>query len=190
MLGRILSLASHAQSTPTTLDLLYCCTRAELERSAKHIEVMESEPAEKSAPGCWPTYHYLCLLSSLEAPAAVLGFHVSSLARRLQIHAPSEEFPMGDRFAVKFTPLDVLQIPMTTPQAGYLVVHGSCPRPSPGFLDSLAYQRHCTPHSRGVKVKSGVSAVSSSGNLIGLCHFNSIFEFDSGDQFAKVIETA
>ena len=42
----------------------------------------------------------------------------------------------------------------------------------------------------GVKVKSGVSAVSSSGNLIGLCHFNSIFEFDSSDQFAKVIETA
>jgi len=148
MLRRLLSLASHSQTTPMTLDFLYCCTRAELERSAKHIEVMESEPASKSAPGCWPTYHYLNLLSSLEIPAAVLGFHVSSLARRLQIHAPSEEFPMWDRFAVKFTPLDVLQIPMTTLRAGYLVVHGYCSRSPSIFLDNLACQHHCTPHSR------------------------------------------
>lgn len=41
-----------------------------------------------------------------------------------------------------------------------------------------------------VKVKSGVSEVSSSGNLIDLHHFNSIFKFDSGCHLGEVIETA
>jgi len=132
------SLASHSQTTPTTLDFLYCCTRAELERSAKHIEVMESEPAEKSAPGCWLTYHYLCLLSWLEVPAAVLGFHKPVPAGGVRIHAPSEEFFSQDSVLIKDTLLELLQIPMTTLRAGSLVVHGSCPRPSPSFLDSSA----------------------------------------------------
>ncbi len=38
-------LVGHSQTTPTALDFLYCCTSAELERSANHMEVMESEPA-------------------------------------------------------------------------------------------------------------------------------------------------
>ena len=42
----------------------------------------------------------------------------------------------------------------------------------------------------GVKVKSGVSEVSSSGNLVDLRLFDSIFKFDSGHQFGQVIETA
>ena len=150
MLGRILSLAGYSQAAPTILDFLYCCTRAELERSAKHIEVMESEPAEKSAPGCWRTCHYFCFLSWLEAPAAVLGFYVSALVGRLRIHAPSEVFLYWDSVLIKATLLDMLQIPMTAPQAGYLVVHGYCSRSPSIFLENLAYQHHCTPHSRGL----------------------------------------
>ncbi len=45
MLGRLLSLAGYSQAAPMTLDFLYCCTGAELERSANHMEVMESERA-------------------------------------------------------------------------------------------------------------------------------------------------
>ena len=63
------------------------------------------------------------------------------------------------------------------------------------FLSLVNYfARFCRWHLlsrqlRRVKVKSGVSEVSSSGNLIDLCHFDSIFKFDSDYQFGEVIET-
>ncbi len=90
------------------------------------------------------------LLSLLEGSAAIMGFYEPAPAEGVRIHAPSEVFPMWDRFVVKFTPLDVLQIPMTTLRAGYLVIHGYCSRPSPSFLDSLACQHDCTPLSRAL----------------------------------------
>jgi len=41
-----------------------------------------------------------------------------------------------------------------------------------------------------VIVKSHVRPFESSGGLIDACHFDSIFEFDSGYYFSQVIETA
>jgi len=55
---------------------------------------------------------------------------------------------------------------------------------------SNQHNHYATTYVSGVKVKSGVSEVSSSGNLIDLCHLDSIFKFDSGYQFGEVIETA
>ena len=64
------------------------------------------------------------LLSLLEGFAAIMGFYEPAPAGGVRIHAPSEVFPMWDRFVVKFTLLDMLQIPMMTLRAGSLVVHG------------------------------------------------------------------
>lgn len=42
---------------------------------------------------------------------------------------------------------------------------------------------------KGVIVKSGVQPFESSGDLIGFCHLDTIFELDSGHHLRQVIET-
>jgi hypothetical protein len=42
----------------------------------------------------------------------------------------------------------------------------------------------------GAFVKSGVWPAESSGELIDVCHINTIFEFDSDYNFRQVIESA
>ena len=42
----------------------------------------------------------------------------------------------------------------------------------------------------GAMVKSGVQAVESSGGLIDSLHFNSVVEFDSGDDLGQVVKAS
>ncbi len=79
------------------------------------------------------------LLSLLEGSAAIMGFYEPAPAEGVRIHAPSEVFLYWDSVLIKLALLDMFQIPMTTLRAGSLVIHGYCSRPSPSFLDSLAY---------------------------------------------------
>ena len=64
------------------------------------------------------------LLALLEGFAGIIGFYEPAPAGGVRIPAPSEVFLNWDRFVVKLSPLDMLQIPMTTLRAGSLVVHG------------------------------------------------------------------
>ena len=84
----------------------------------------------------WVRATVTVLLSLLEVPTAVRGFHVSALAGGVRLHAPSEVFLNRDSVLIKLTLLDMLQIPMTAARAGSLVVHGYCSRLSPSFPDS------------------------------------------------------
>jgi len=46
------------------------------------------------------------------------------------------------------------------------------------------------PENKGVIVKSGVWPFDSSGDLVDLCHLDSIFKFDSRNHLGQVVEAA
>ena len=61
-----------------------------------------------------------------------------------------------------------------------------------GRADTKAhdYKRNGTSTLFGAMVNSGVQAVESSGVLIDLLHFNSVVEFETGDDLGQVIKTS